>query len=174
MSSPARSALSRTLPELALLAGTLHGAEGSPDATWTNVDPRLGAPVAHAVARAAERLEKPGCPAVLSDFHDSRTGSLLSDRLAETGQSPSGYLRWLTFSSGVGLRPCEKRTTLAYTSPGSRVVFVCREQFARAVARDEGFAANIVVHEALHTLGLTENPPTPNEITKAVEARCGR
>jgi len=30
-----------------------------------------------------------------------------------------------------------------------------------------------MIHEALHTLGLGENPPTSAEITERVLARCG-
>jgi hypothetical protein len=31
-----------------------------------------------------------------------------------------------------------------------------------------------VIHEALHTLGLGENPPTSTEITSRIAARCQR
>jgi hypothetical protein len=32
----------------------------------------------------------------------------------------------------------------------------------------------ILIHEALHTLGLAENPPTSFEITRQVLGRCTR
>jgi hypothetical protein len=39
---------------------------------------------------------------------------------------------------------------------------------------DPGYAAVIVIHEALHTLGLPENPPTSEEITARVRERCSK
>jgi hypothetical protein len=41
------------------------------------------------------------------------------------------------------------------------------------VHTNRGFAAVIVLHEALHSLGLEENPPSSEEITYRVMARCG-
>jgi len=40
-------------------------------------------------------------------------------------------------------------------------------------AADPGFATNVVIHEMLHALGLGENPPTSEEITRQVVKRCG-
>jgi hypothetical protein len=37
---------------------------------------------------------------------------------------------------------------------------------------DSWAAEFIVIHELLHTLGLGENPPTPQDITRRVKARC--
>jgi hypothetical protein len=31
----------------------------------------------------------------------------------------------------------------------------------------------IIIHEVLHTLGLRENPPSSEEITRQVTRRCG-
>jgi hypothetical protein len=31
----------------------------------------------------------------------------------------------------------------------------------------------MIIHEILHSLGLGENPPSSDEITKQVAARCG-
>jgi hypothetical protein len=38
---------------------------------------------------------------------------------------------------------------------------------------DRAAAEIIVIHEFLHALGLGENPPTSDEITERVTARCG-
>ncbi len=51
---------------------------------------------------------------------------------------------------------------------------VCKETFARVQADDPGLAANVVIHEMLHALGLGEDPPTSEEITRQVAKRCGR
>ncbi|MGH9253012.1 MAG: hypothetical protein ACRD3C_00415 [Vicinamibacterales bacterium] len=34
-------------------------------------------------------------------------------------------------------------------------------------------ARGLVIHEFLHALGLGENPPTSDEITERVTAKCG-
>jgi hypothetical protein len=40
------------------------------------------------------------------------------------------------------------------------------------VQLNEAVAEATVIHEALHTLGLGENPPTSREITAGVLKRC--
>jgi hypothetical protein len=39
---------------------------------------------------------------------------------------------------------------------------------------DPPLAEAIIIHEALHTLGLREDPPSSREITRRVVKRCGR
>jgi len=34
-------------------------------------------------------------------------------------------------------------------------------------------AEAVIIHETLHSLGLGENPPTSDEITRRVFSRCG-
>jgi hypothetical protein len=174
-----RSAGGLPLPALAallLLAGPCGDARAEAPHPASNVDPRLGPLVESAVISAAVRLQTSDCLAVLEEFRDSTTGRPLVERLAETGQSASEYLgRWITYTSGLGLRPCDNSGRLAFTSPGSRVVFVCRDQFLAASRKNnEGYASTILIHEALHSLGLGENPPDSRVITARVQARCGR
>jgi hypothetical protein len=45
--------------------------------------------------------------------------------------------------------------------------------FNEAAARNASRAEIAVIHEALHTLGLGENPPDSREITRLVTERCG-
>ena len=45
-------------------------------------------------------------------------------------------------------------------------------RWTRPVYRIGSGPAVIVIHEALHTLGLPENPPTSEEITARVRERC--
>lgn len=63
---------------------------------------------------------------------------------------------------------------LAWTNPGSRAVQICWNQFGARQRFDSGYTASIIIHDALHTLGLGEGPPDNREITARVAARCGR
>ena len=156
----------------ALFVGMLSGAVRADE---TQVDSRLAPVLRSAVTLAAARLRVSACAAVVGDFRDEATGHPLTERLGETGQTASEYFsHWLTFASGFGLRPCKNSERIAYTSPGSRVVFVCPDQFRTAWRKNEGTAANVLIHEALHSLGLGENPPDSKAITAQVQARCGR
>jgi hypothetical protein len=175
MSSCARSARFRTLSAVILLiapARPLHAAD--PPKGPSHVDTRLNPSVMWAAAMAAERLSSQACAAVLLDFSDVRTGRPLSENLAATGQSAAGYLaRSVAFRDGEGIGLCRLPTTAAFTTPGSRVIYICRGRFAKEQKRDQGLAANILVHETLHSLGLGENPPTPEEISHRIHERCG-
>ena len=129
--------------------------------------------LAQAVREASEKLAQPACAAVLSDFKDAE-GRTLRENLDATGQSPSEYLGWLVFFDGAGASRCGDRSTLATTSPGSRVVTICTPQFFARQRKDPALAPVLLIHEALHSLGLGERPPSSLEITSAVIARCGR
>jgi hypothetical protein len=52
------------------------------------------------------------------------------------------------------------------------VIHVCSNRFADRQAKDHVYVELIVIHEFLHALGLGENPPTSDAITKQVAARC--
>ena len=84
------------------------------------------------------------------------------------------YLGLVLFYDGRASRPCADRQVLAWTTPGSRAVFICWDQFASHQRANTGDTANIIIHEALHTLGLGENPPDAREITAQILTRCGR
>jgi hypothetical protein len=134
----------------------------------------LNAVVAVAALEAHRRLGDPSCRQIFSEFRDA-SGVSLQERLDAIGQTGESYLGWLRFvDGGVGGR-CERPEVVAFTSPGSQVVRFCGDRFTRAAlaARGPGFLAAIVIHEELHSLGLGENPPTSDEITRRVEARCG-
>jgi hypothetical protein len=70
---------------------------------------------------------------------------------------------------------CENPNQFAFTKTGSRVVFVCGKSFRRLFEREQDRATAVMIHEALHTLGLGENgsSPTSREITRIVLDRCG-
>jgi len=122
--------------------------------------------------RAAERLAEPGCARVFSDFKDA-SGRTLQQRLDELGTSGAGHLQAIYFYDGAHRRACQRRRTLAGTELGSYVVHVC-PQFVSNQRQDPDQASVTIIHELLHTLGLGENPPSSEEITRHVRARCGR
>ena len=146
--------------------------DGDQPALWTQL-PRSATRVALlGVARGAlKRLESDGCRRVYSDFADSQ-GRTLQANLDVLGQTPEGYLRMILFTDGSRKDLCRKQPVLAVTSAGSRVVFLCPERFERAARQNRAQAEAVLIHETLHTLGLGENPPTSNQITDQVLARC--
>jgi hypothetical protein len=137
---------------------------------------RMKNEVAQAVKRAlteADRLlAEPACQAVLTDFRDA-SGRTLKEVLDGSDVSARGYLRWIVFSDGRGLKACDGRAALAVTEPGSRVVFICPTAFTEAASGHPEETAAALIHEMLHTLGLGENPPRSRDITARVRARCG-
>ena len=127
--------------------------------------------VRRAVEGAVRRLESPRCRGVLSDFR-AADGTTLAEVLSRDGVTAPGHLRRLFFFSGEDRPQCRK-DVLAWTAPGSRVVFICPARFRRSYATNPGRLEAVVLHEMLHTLGLGENPPTGAEITHRVVAACG-
>lgn len=131
-------------------------------------------------AGAATRLQKPNCQRVLLDFADSE-GHRLQENLDALGLSAADYLRTIAFVDGSATRSCRMGPwVLLVSTPGTAFVAVCpldgnpfTSRFAQAQLRNTSFAEAIVIHEMLHTLGLGEDPPTSEEITRQVQLRCG-
>lgn len=136
-------------------------------------DSRLGPAFRRAVREAARRLESAPCRALLGDFADGRTGRPLEETLSGLGLSPSVFLLSIRFRSGEGDRYCADPRMAAYSSPGSRAVVVCPANGLGLRVRGGASTVTVVLHETLHSLGLRENPPSSEEITAAVQARCG-
>jgi hypothetical protein len=136
------------------------------------VDPHLGPAVASIVEEAAKRLESPGCALVLQDFVDGRTGRPLAETLTTSGLSASEHVRSLEFTPSPRPPRLGALRIYAYTHPGDSRVFVCRLDFERLLP-DRKTAAAVVIHEALHTLGLANDLPSSELITERVLARCG-
>jgi hypothetical protein len=155
---------------------------GAPAAPADSLDPPisvgkgLDATVSAAVRSASRKLESPACRMIFSDFEDGH-GHTLQENLDALGQTGGGYLGWMIFHSGHD-RPvrgaCQNPSILAATEPGSRVIRICPRQFRERQLQSPGFAAAMIIHEELHSLGLGENPPDSKEITQQVIARCGR
>jgi hypothetical protein len=129
--------------------------------------------VSTAVRDARAKLSGSSCALIFSDYRDS-SGRTLQENLDRVGRTGGDYLEWLNFYNGAGKARCVDRGTLASTSPGSRVVYVCSPQFTERQHREPGLAAALVIHEELHSLGLAENPPSSQAITAQVVSRCGR
>jgi hypothetical protein len=94
------------------------------------------------------------------------------DALEELRAPADEYLQGLLFYSGSATKACKTPRVLAFTTPGSRIVFVCQKQFRKAYRRDPSQAEFTIIHEMLHSLGLGENPPTPAHITSRVVEHC--
>ena len=124
-----------------------------------------------AVAGARQRLEQPACRGLLAEFSDA-SGRPLQENLDALGETGGSYLARILFADGSGRARCSGDEAYAFTTPGRRVVYVCGRAFKNLASRDPVRAQAIVIHEALHTLGLGENPPTSAEITARVVARC--
>jgi hypothetical protein len=135
------------------------------------VDAFLAAATNDAVAAAEIQLARPGCEQVFSDFRDP-SGVPLRAALDALGVTGGVYLRRLRFVNGERLSVCTSGT-LAGTKPGSQIVFLCGLRFAAAQRANPRLGAAVLIHEELHSLGLSENPPTSHEITAGVLARCG-
>ena len=133
---------------------------------------RDGFLVTQALRGAHRRLADPGCQAVFSDFSEP-SGRKLQNVLDERGETAQGHLQRLFFYDGAEARGC-KATVLAFTQPGSRVIYICSRWFREAFATNPSKVEAMIIHESLHSLGLGENPPTSQDITAQVMERCMR
>ena len=155
-----------------LLAGVSEaGARAPVDPKMLMIEPGPAASwVRLAREGAARRLARPECAGIFGDFAGP-AGQPLQEKLDAYGLAGPEYLALLYFADGVEGGRCGDENVLATTTPGSRRVSVCR-RFARAYRDDPTWAEVVVIHEALHTLGLGENPPSSAEISIRVVARC--
>jgi hypothetical protein len=137
---------------------------------FSDFDARVA--VERAVHGAGRRLAERRCHSVIAEFAD-RQGLPLTEKLYTMGMTPIEYLGTLRFVEAPESAPCRfTSATVAFTAPGRRIVRVCPIPFKQLYRVDSWTAEFLIIHELLHTLGLGENPPTPQEITKRVKARC--
>jgi hypothetical protein len=136
-------------------------------------DPDLIRAVNEVVPRAAKKLEASACQAVFSEFSDS-AGRTLRENLEAKRLQGAVYLKWLIFLNGSEDQFCLNSHIVAGTNPGDRFVRLCGPLFKSIARSDPGYAAALVIHEELHSLGLPENPPSSDAITRKVVERCGR
>ena len=157
-----------------LAAFTPHVARPSDDGfvVQSRVLPAAGGIALHwSVVGARQRLELPACRGLFAEFSDA-SGRTLQENLDALGETGGSYLALILFADGSDRRSCKGDDAYAFTKPGSRVVYVCGRAFKDLAKRSPERAQAIVIHEALHTLGLGENPPSSAQITARVLARC--
>ena len=142
--------------------------------SWAGVslmEPRATMSIKRSLTGALEWLAGDECQQIFTEFHD-QAGRPLTARLAELNVTAADFLRQILWRDGTYTSQCQ-RGPLAFTTPGSRVVFVCSRRFADLTFGNTELGRAVVIHEALHALGLGENPPSSVEITARVRARCG-
>lgn len=163
----------RVALSLLLLTAILPPAAATAEPLRVQVPHQAGSAVRRALLSARSRLAGEACRRVLSDFDSAVEGGSLRAVLERRGGTAHGHLDSLVFKDGSGHPRCARADVLAFTSVGSAVVFVCPRAFVRVAERDPVLAEMVLIHEALHTLGLGENPPTSDEITERIAERCG-
>jgi hypothetical protein len=163
---------------LALAASVALGpnanAQPAPESPHVRLAARTTAgAVERALAGALRRLERPGCQRLFAEFQDGE-GRPLREALDGKGLSGPEHLASLIFYDGAAQPACARDATLAFTFPGSGIVFVCSTQFVRECRRNPFLVEAALIHEGLHSLGLGENPPTSAAITARVMNHCGQ
>jgi hypothetical protein len=161
---------------MAAWAGLL--AVGSDAGSHASIDPKMlmiapgpsAGPVRMAREGAVQRLAQPRCAQVFADFADA-DGNPLQERLDAYRLTAPEYLALVYFADGLERGRCGDQGVLATATPGGRVVSVC-SRFARAYRENSTWGEIVLIHEALHTLGLGENPPSSSEISARVSAAC--
>ena len=136
-------------------------------------DPYVRDAARRMVEQAADWLSFPQCQQLLLEFADER-GQPLVVKLTELGVTSGEYLRLIVFEDGADRSRCRQSGILAFTTRGSRVIYLCGRTFMRAAQREPEDVRAVVIHEMLHSLGLGENPPSSREITRRVRQRCWR
>jgi len=126
--------------------------------------------VRRALDLALAMVESPDCSQVYGEFQrpDGRTPK---DELERMGIGPELFLESLVFTDGSRNPGCRQGGAVMTGTPGSALIFVCPSFAAFQIGYPRRSAAT-VIHESLHALGLGENPPSSNEITRRVERRC--
>jgi hypothetical protein len=123
-----------------------------------------------ALDQARRLLGEPRCRSVLTQFAD-REGHALADRLDTLGVDVQTYLTMIVFIDDTRHRSCVEGV-IGFTRPGSRVVHLCNDELKRTWQQNPTYVVAAFIHEMLHTLGLGENPPSTQDITRRVLQQC--
>jgi len=177
LDSPPAERLQITLASA--VAAQPQNSSAVPDGTtganlWPKIqirDPVTRDATRRALDGAVKWLSTSQCARLFSEFHDLQ-GQALAERLRQLQSTPVDYLRLVYFQDGERHPTCQRDGILAFTEVGSRVVYVCGRDFARAWNRDQRVILATLIHEMLHSLGLGENPPTPHDISYRVQQLC--
>jgi hypothetical protein len=156
----------------ALLAATANGplaAEEMPSNVRLR-EPAHRLAMARAVQGAARQLQQPECEGLLDEFTDTSNRSLRTV-LDEEGLTVDALLSRVLFYDAEPVA-CRTTALAGMDAPGGRVIRVCGRRFQQTMDQSRDHAEAIVIHEMLHALGLGENPPTSDYITRRVKERC--
>ena len=154
-----------------LLLGPVVQAAGVPQ-TRVLIKGQTGVIVQHVITGAMQRLERPACAGLLTEFQ-AADGLPLAMHVSERSVSAPEYLRTLWFADGDGQNLCHQvHGPVAFTAPGHSVVYVCGLHFVSTYQRNPKYAEILVIHEMLHAAGLGENPPSSEQISRTAMARC--
>ena len=134
-------------------------------------DPATSRVLTEALTEAWRQLGEPGCQTLLSELKDEK-GNPLEGNLSKGAVDLKAHLARLVFVDGTETTACAKGA-LAATEPRSRVVHVCSSRLRWTWQQNSRHVVAALIHEALHTLGLGENPPSSDEITSLVLKNCG-
>ena len=163
-------ALGVTALAMGLAVGPAADGRATRRAFLLHLKPMEQGTVRRALDLAVAMLESPGCSLVYSDF-PLPDGGTPQDELDKRGIRPEEFLETLVFTDGSREPVCRMGTAAFTTKPNTGLIFVC-PLFSRLQIREPQRSAALVIHESLHALGLGENPPSSNEITRRVERRC--
>jgi hypothetical protein len=125
--------------------------------------------VRRALGLAVALLASPGCRQVYSDF-ELPEGGTPQGELDRKGIGPREFLETLVFTDGSREPVCGRGKAALTTRPETGLIFVC-PLFAWQSRRPQ-MSAVFIIHESLHALGLGENPPSSDEITRRIMHRC--
>jgi hypothetical protein len=132
---------------------------------------RVRGSVERSVALALQTLKDDTCQALYSDFEDNE-GHTLQENLELLGLTAAQHLKALRWVDGTGHPLCRNPSIFFVAHVGDVFVRVCPRQFSAFATRQPTKAAGIIMHEQLHTLGLGENPPSSEAISRQVFYRC--
>ncbi|AMY07639.1 hypothetical protein LuPra_00813 [Luteitalea pratensis] len=174
---PALGQASASLALASPAAGTVASdvSRASPGSTAAGsrvyiADTRVRRAAESALQIASTQAATRRCQRVLSEFVDGGQPPLTA-RLNALKLPLQEYVRTVVFVDGGSLPACRK-SVLAVTMPGSRVVHLCGAAFADVAGHSPVEAGVLVMHEVLHTLGLGESPPSPAYISRRVRELC--
>src|SRR5262249_58138029 len=106
--------------------------------------------------RGVETPRNPACRQIFPEFNAIDTDSL-ADVLRAHGETAEVHLRRMRFRDGSHHLRCIRQEAYAVTRTGSLDVFVCGS-FLTEARRDPSAAANVLIHEELHSLRAREAP----------------
>jgi hypothetical protein len=136
------------------------GSGGTPDASGMPLTPTELQLLNQAKSTASNRLSTvTSCEKMFDDL----------------GANGASVISATTYRDGASSSKCTSRPgAAAVTDVGGYTVFLCGTSFTRLSSNG---AATIVIHEALHSAGMSENPPDLNaktsaEISAMVQANC--